>query len=398
MLSKAKQLESDIKSIKVTEDNQEEMIEDSHKNTHATHPLSFDQTSELDEEEVKEEVKVEKEAKAPEPKEPASEPKEPEPVKKPKIIPDPKFLADLMNMGFSKEESEAALIAVKNGSVDLALDKVFELKKQAEDQQEASLQNVIQKSLDNLSKSGQNNKEKQTEEEKKKEEEDKKEMERQLKLENDQKLKQEKEQQLEGLHRDIDRLRQAMEEVRKRDITGFSMVTSFEPTVSPIVASCVFSKDGKHYLNVKTVSYYHEYLNKVIKRNENTETCLLDSYEVVSLEAPQDTPSNEALQHALSHSKFSINTLIPLFVGYQLKRNWTLEKNRESSLIFKESEERMIDLGMFTEIYGCVTIKDHYTSEYNSLIAVYGRNDKPILVPIEISPNIVTVSNLPSIS
>ena len=67
-------------------------------------------------------------------------------VSGPAIVPDPKFLEDLMNMGFSKEESEQALIDVKNESIDLAIDKVFENKNKLEDQN-TNLQSVIEASL-----------------------------------------------------------------------------------------------------------------------------------------------------------------------------------------------------------------------------------------------------------
>lgn len=55
------------------------------------------------------------------------------------IVADPKLLVDLMNMGFSKEESEAALVSVANKSIELAIDKVFENQQNKDVLQEAAI-------------------------------------------------------------------------------------------------------------------------------------------------------------------------------------------------------------------------------------------------------------------
>ena len=84
---------------------------------------------------------------------------------------------------------------------------------------------------------------------------------------------------------------------------------------------------------------------------------------------------------------------MPLFVGYQSKRNWSVHQNKGPALIFKETSNRLIQLKELQKVYGCVTLKDYYTNEKGSLIGVYGLTDKPVIVPIEISPNNVTVSS-----
>ena len=109
--------------------------------------------------------------------------------------------------------------------------------------------------------------------------------------------------------------------------------------------------------------------------------------------AVQDDPSDEAINHCLTHSRFSVNTLLPLLVGYQTKRNWKVEKNQGPALIFNETVNRDIDLSMFNSIYGVVSLKDYYTRESASIIGVFGVSDKPILVPVEISPSNVKVSS-----
>lgn len=155
-------LEKEISKIKTSEKEEEdekeeeEQIETAANPPQSYEPLSFDQTSDLeekDEEEVKEILKETEEEKLspPLPKSPfgkavhnldhiskkmkktkkkkeKQKEKDKEKEQKTVIVPDPKLLADLMNMGFTKSEAESALIAVKNESIDLALDKVFEQK------------------------------------------------------------------------------------------------------------------------------------------------------------------------------------------------------------------------------------------------------------------------------
>lgn len=179
-------------------------------------------------------------------------------------------------------------------------------------------------------------------------------------------------------------------------VLGFSMMTSFEPSETPIITSAVVRQKDQIFLNVKTASYIPEYLGKLFEKNNDSETSLLDSYEVVSSDYVAETPSREAKEHALNHCRFSINTLMPLFVGYQSKRSWSVTQNKGPALIFKETSNRLIQLKELTKVYGCVTLKDYYTSEKGSLVGVYGVTDKPVIVPIEILPNNVTVRCLNS--
>lgn len=176
------------------------------------------------------------------------------------------------------------------------------------------------------------------------------------------------------------------------------MATSLEGTKSPIIVSGVTHNEDKFALEIKTVSYYDQYLKKLLKQNNTSEVSLIDSYEVARESPISEDPSDEVLDHILNQCRFSVNTLLPLFVGYQTKRNWKLEKNQYPSFIFTETSNRKIDLDMFKEVYGIVNIRDYYTSESSSLLGVYGIADTPILVPVEISHNNVKVSKILLIS
>jgi len=209
------------------------------------------------------------------------------------IIPDPKYLADLMNMGFTKEESSAALISVKNESIELALDKVFEQKNQVVEEQEADLQNVIQQSMTKLQNQSQNDG--NNEADIKKQEEEAKNEQLKKQLEENTKLKNQKVEELNNLQKELDQFTDKEKELRKCQIHGFSMVTSFEPSQDPIVASCVLTKNEKVYVNVKNVSYYQNYLEKFIKKEKDVEISTLDLHEVATkVEGEEDAGQKQS--------------------------------------------------------------------------------------------------------
>jgi long-subunit acyl-CoA synthetase (AMP-forming) len=132
-----------------------------------------------------------------------------------KIIPDEKLVQDLMNMGFSKEESEAALIDVKNASIELAVNKVFENKAKF-DEQNDFLGEEMQKSIHDYAK------EQDIEEQKKKEQE---EIERQQKeverLEKLNKFKQDKNEEIEAIQNKIKKISKMIETLEETKINGF---------------------------------------------------------------------------------------------------------------------------------------------------------------------------------
>lgn len=70
---------------------------------------------------------------------------------KKEFVPKKAFLDDLMNMGFSKEDSIAALKAVNNESVELAVDKVITIQSNQMQNQESSLQTMLKKITNTLS-------------------------------------------------------------------------------------------------------------------------------------------------------------------------------------------------------------------------------------------------------
>lgn len=69
---------------------------------------------------------------------------------KKEFVPKKAFLDDLMNMGFSKEDSIAALKAVNNESVELAVDKVITIQSNQMQNQESSLQTMLKKITNTL--------------------------------------------------------------------------------------------------------------------------------------------------------------------------------------------------------------------------------------------------------
>lgn len=287
-------------------------------------------------------------------------------------------------MGFSQKESEFALIEVKNESIEVAVDKVFELKNKSE-KKESTLQTMLQQITSSLIEAT-NTKNK---EESVKENKD----EIQELLQKKQNLLEEKQRENDELMLEISQFTKKIEDLKKNEIIGFTIATSLDVNESPIIVSGVMKTVEGYILEIKTVSYFTQYLRKIIKQNINTETWLCDGYEMLIDEPVIENPSHKAVKHCLNHSRFSINTLLPLFIGYQTKRNWKLEKNLGPAQIFNESSNRNINLEMFTEIYGVISLKDYFTQKSSSMIGVYGVSTKPIIVPIEISPNKITVSH-----
>ena len=224
MIHQLTEIDKEIDSIDVEqqEEKEKKIQEKKGLEKHDSTHLAFDQTSDIDVEEVKDEVVEVEEAKELPPQEkPYIDELKSKLLEKPKqVIPDNKLLQDLMNMGFGKEESEAALIAVNNESIDLALDKVFEQKKVAEDHQETSLQNIIEKSLSNMSNPSVSQTTEQSNEAKQKEENAKKELEKQQKLEEQNKLKEEKTKQKEEVQQKLDTLEGQIKQIRNSKILG----------------------------------------------------------------------------------------------------------------------------------------------------------------------------------
>jgi hypothetical protein len=306
----------------------------------------FDDDSELEEEEEKKQPNEEENKQAtledPKPSTPPSVIK----TKAKSIIfePNHQYLNDLINMGFSKEESTKALEAVKNESIELAVEKVFELKESEAKQQEVYMQSLAEDSIKKEKEKEEQEKQKQAEEQKKKEKEDK--------MLKNQEIINEKQAQKEQKEEKIQKMKAEIELVKSREIIDFAMTTSTEPSLSPIMLSAMVKSDSKHFLCAKTLSYHPRYIEKLTSKHVNSEKCHLDSYENISETPIADHPSEEMVNHLLSHCKFSVNTLMPLFVGYQSKANWKLEHNREPALIFKETSDKTISLEGFQEIYG----------------------------------------------
>lgn len=75
-------------------------------------------------------------------------------------------------------------------------------------------------------------------------------------------------------------------------------------------------ENNKFYLTLKSVSYYSNYISKIIKSSEQGEKCTLDNYTV----SKSDNSYKKMINYSLTHFKFSINTLIPLFVGHQTRK------------------------------------------------------------------------------
>ena len=139
-------------------------------------------------------------------------------VSEPAIVPDPKFLEDLMNMGFNKEESEQALIDVKNESIDLAIDKVFENKNKIEDQN-TNLQSVIEASLTETIANRIFESQIKLDEQKLKEQH---ELERQNKI---QQYKQEKQKEIDDIEIKINQLNEQIDSIKNTKIQGLLMCT-----------------------------------------------------------------------------------------------------------------------------------------------------------------------------
>ena len=233
----------------------------------------------------------------------------------PAIVPDPKFLEDLINMGFNKEESEQALIDVKNESIDLAIDKVFENKNKLEDQN-SNLQSVIEASLTETSGTNDAESQKAQEEAKKLEEQkikEQQELERQNKI---QQYKLEKQKEIDDIEVKINNLNEQIKAIKNTQIKGLLMCTWTEPSNIPLVFGWTIKQDDKFYLQLKSVWYYNKYLEKVVENTKDASYWLLDDY-CVTKNSSDDSDINT---HILRNYKFSINTLIPLFIGYQTRK------------------------------------------------------------------------------
>jgi hypothetical protein len=242
----------------------------------------------------------------------------------------------------------------------------------------------------------QSSKDSTNEEEEKKKEEERKKEEKLKKYEENRQLKKEKVQELENLKKALQKLEDLKHESRESKIHGFSMMTSFHSQKDLIVASWVLSKGDKHFLNVKTISYFSKYLEKFIS-NQDKGKWVLDLHESFTYqkldEIQNKNDSQSGIQHALTHWRFSVNTLFPLFVGYQSKKNWTIERNKGPSTIFDETNNREIELKTLKEVYGWVTLKDFFSDDCSGVIGIYGDNDGPVIIPIEVNPNQVKVND-----
>ena len=183
------------------------------------------------------------------------------------VVPNNLFLTDLINMGFTQEESEVALIEVNNESIELAVDKVFELKN-TESKPESALQKMLQQINNTLTGSGLNqdgegeNTEINKENTKEKEE---------LILKKEA-LHLEKLNERNQLIEETTMYALKSEKLKNTEVLGFAMSTSLEPSQSPIVVSGILKNEEGYSLEVKTVSYYTQYLRKLVKQNINTET------------------------------------------------------------------------------------------------------------------------------
>lgn len=139
------------------------------------------------------------------------------------VLPDPKLLEDLINMGFSKEESEQALIDINNANIELAVDKVFENKNKLEDLNNNGLQAPFQNALLG-SQSNTISEDVAKQEELKKLEEDKqREIEEQKRLDDIQAFKTIKESEIESIQKEIDDLNQHIDDITNTKIRGFVM-------------------------------------------------------------------------------------------------------------------------------------------------------------------------------
>jgi hypothetical protein len=367
----------------------EEIIKEDIKSTvksalHQTYDSDSDVTQEEEKESIEEEKKevpvlaeklpVENKAKPPLPKQ--------------IIVPDPTFLNDLKNMGFSTEESTAALIEVKNESIELAVDKVFDLKKKMEDNQEASFQSIIASSLGTIPEQEEEN----YNELKQKENKDKQNA-KENQLEKDKKELDQVSQNIAKTQTEINRMDLEMSQLTNAKIYGFSMSTCFDNSQSQIVVSALMEIDEKVVLNVKTLSYHEKYIKKLIEQNDkNNEICLLDNHEIVHDKDTEDSAYLKAVDHLLSHSRFSANTLIPLFMGYQTKNNWSIERNHGPAHIFAETSNKQVQINQLDQIYGTIKLKDYYGKHGNSIIGIYGIKEKPMIIPVEVSDSTVSVS------
>jgi len=155
------------------------------------------------------------------------------------------------------------------------------------------LQNVIQQSMTKLQNQSQNDG--NNEADIKKQEEEAKNEQLKKQLEENTKLKNQKVEELNNLQKELDQFTDKEKELRKCQIHGFSMVTSFEPSQDPIVASCVLTKNEKVYVNVKNVSYYQNYLEKFIKKEKDVEISTLDLHEVATkVEGEEDVGQKQS--------------------------------------------------------------------------------------------------------
>ena len=166
-------------------------------------------------------------------------------------------------MGFSQKESEFALIEVKNESIEVAVDKVFELKNKSE-KKESTLQTMLQQITSSLIEAtNTKNKEESVKENKN---------EIQELLQKKQNLLEEKQRENDELMLEISQFTKKIEDLKKNEIIGFTIATSLDVNESPIIVSGVMKTVEGYILEIKTVSYFTQYLRKIIKQNINTET------------------------------------------------------------------------------------------------------------------------------
>ena len=296
------------------------------------------------------------------------------------IIPNESFLEDLINMGFQKEESRLALIAVKNQSVELALDKIFENRNKVEISQIEHQRDT--KYIESCSE--------QT-------------LATAKTLEKD---KFETQSQLYSQWSDKDAVNEHQSTVMNEDETpnstphqywkiaqnttihSIAMLASSEPTLEPLLIWSVQSISNSYYLDLLSVRY-NKYLSNIVSKYQNYENLKLESRKV---DAQMNLNKEECIQINQANiyypiSRFSVNTLIPLYLGHQAWTDWTPELGQPPSIILISGNSHQVSLDMFTKVLGCCTLAD-YSNHQRGVVWVYGfnRDDEPIGVNIQLSP------------